>query len=73
MKVFERLVKEKFLSLTVNFLAMSLNVNVHSNVLFFDFAEAFDYSAAKHDRGRKQPLLLGAKPPGGGSKAPRLH
>ena len=42
MKVFERLVKEKFLSVTVNFLVMSLNVNVLSNVLFFDFAEAFD-------------------------------
>ena len=71
MKVFERLVKEKLLSLTVDFLdprqhgfleqkscttnmvvfcdslAMSLNENLLSHVVYFDFAKAFD--SVNHD------------------------
>ena len=71
MKVFERIVKEKLLSLTVDFLdprqrgfleqkycitnmvvfcdslAMSLNENVLSHVVYFDFAKAFD--SVNHD------------------------
>ena len=71
MKVFERIVKEKLLSLTVDFLdprqhgfleqkscttnmvvfcdslAMSLNENVLSHVVYFDFSKAFD--SVNHD------------------------